>query len=209
MADDFETSFGIREIRYDVDRGFFLNGQHVKMQGMCLHHDGGSVGAAVPEGVWRRRLELLKTMGCNAIRMSHNPPAPELLDLCDRMGFLVMDESFDEWRIGKTAQGYSRYFDQWAIKDLTAMLHRDRNHPSIVMWSVGNEIREQPRPNGAEVLRPLVELCHQEDPTRPVTAACDNIAADGGADKVGVLKSAGYRGLQLCRPLASAPRNGL
>ncbi|MGA2059815.1 MAG: glycoside hydrolase family 2 TIM barrel-domain containing protein [Thermoguttaceae bacterium] len=180
LADDYETSVGVREIRYDVDKGFFLNGEHVKMQGMCIHHDGGCVGAAVPEGVWQRRLQLLKAMGCNAIRMSHNPPAPEMLDLCDRMGFLVMDEAFDQWKIAKTPQDYSRYFDQWSIKDLTAMLHRDRNHPSIVMWSVGNEIPEQTRPYGAEVLRPLVELCHKEDPTRPVTSACDNIAADGG-----------------------------
>jgi beta-galactosidase len=180
LGDIYESSFGIRDIRYDVDKGFFLNGEHIKMQGMCIHHDGGSVGAAVPEGVWERRLQLLKAMGCNALRMSHNPPDPKLLDMCDRMGFLVMDEAFDQWKIAKSPQDYSRYFDQWSIKDLTAMLHRDRNHPSIVMWSVGNEIREQTRPNGAEVLRPLVELCHKEDPTRPVTSACDNIAADGG-----------------------------
>jgi beta-galactosidase len=183
-ADDYETWVGIRDIQYDVDRGFLLNGQPVKMLGMCLHHDGGAVGAAVPEGVWERRLRLLKEMGCNAIRMSHNPPAPELLDLCDRLGFLVMDEAFDEWLIGKTRQGYARYFNEWSIKDLKAMLHRDRNHPSVVMWSVGNEIGEQTRTNGAAVLRPLVETCHREDFTRPVTAACDNVYTDTGGAKL-------------------------
>jgi beta-galactosidase len=177
-ADEFTTPFGIREIAYDVNQGFLLNGRQVKMQGMCLHHDGGSVGAAVPLGVWERRLIELKEMGCNAIRMSHNPPAPELLDLCDRMGFLVMDESFDEWKTGKVRQGYSNYFDKWSQRDLLDMLHRDRNHPSIVIWSVGNEIPEQTRANGADILRPLVETCHREDPTRPVTSACDNIFTD-------------------------------
>jgi beta-galactosidase len=178
VADDFTTPFGIREIAYDVNKGFLLNGQPVKMQGMCVHHDAGSVGAAVPIGVWVRRLQELKDMGCNAIRMSHNPPAPELLDLCDRLGFLVMDESFDEWKSPKVRQGYANYFDQWSQRDLMDMLHRDRNHPSIVIWSVGNEIGEQTRPDGADILRPLVETCHREDPTRPVTAACDNIYTD-------------------------------
>lgn len=195
VVDETETPFGIREIRYDVDRGFFLNGQHVKMQGLCLHHDGGSVGAAVPEAVWERRLRTLKEMGCNAIRMSHNPPAPELLDLCDRLGFLVMDEAFDEWRRGKVRQGYATFFDEWSQRDLSDMLQRDRNHPSIVLWSVGNEIPEQTRANGADVLRPLVETCHREDPTRPVTSACDNIYTDGAVttqDFLNLLDVVGY-----------------
>jgi len=179
--DEVNTAFGIRKIEYDVDRGFLLNGKQVKMKGVCLHHDGGCVGAAVPIGVWERRLRMLKNMGCNAIRTAHNPPAPEFLDLCDRLGLLVMDEAFDEWKIGKTTHGYNKYFDEWSQRDLTAMLHRDRNHPSVVMWSVGNEVREQPRPGGHEVLRKLVEICHREDPTRPVTQGCDNIAADGGS----------------------------
>ncbi len=177
-VDDYRTPFGIREIRYDVDKGFLLNGQPVKMQGMCIHHDGGSVGAAVPIAVWERRLRELKDMGCNAIRLSHNPPAPELLDLLDRMGFLVMDESFDEWKSHKVRQGYADYFDEWSQRDLADMLHRDRNHPSIVIWSVGNEIPEQTHTNGADILRPLVETCHREDPTRPVTSACDNVFTD-------------------------------
>jgi beta-galactosidase len=179
--DEVFTPIGIRKIEYDVDRGFLLNGKRVKMNGVCLHHDGGCVGAAVPIGVWQRRLRILKDMGCNAIRTSHNPPAPEFLDLCDCMGFLVMDEAFDEWKIGKTTYGYNKYFDEWSQRDLTAMLHRDRNHPSIVMWSVGNEVREQPRQGEHEVLRKLVETCHREDPTRPATQGCDNIAADRGS----------------------------
>jgi beta-galactosidase len=177
-VDDISTPVGIREIQYDVDRGFLLNGQQVKMNGVCLHHDGGCVGAAVPERVWERRLRTLKAMGCNAIRTAHNPPAPEFLDLCDRMGFLVMDEAFDEWRVGKREHGYHEYFDQWAQRDLIAMIHRDRNHPSVVLWSVGNEIPEQTRADGHEPLRMLVETCHREDASRPVTSGCDNIAAD-------------------------------
>ncbi len=181
IVDEVVTPIGIRKIEYDVDKGFLLNGKHVRMNGVCLHHDGGCIGAAVPKGVWERRLRVLKDMGCNAIRTSHNPPAPEFLDLCDRMGFLVMDEAFDKWQIGKITHGYNKYFDEWSERDLVAMLHRDRNHPSIVMWSVGNEVREQPRAGGHEVLRKLVEICHLVDPTRHVTQGCDNIAADGGS----------------------------
>ena len=179
--DEVTTEVGIRKIEFDVDKGFFLNEKHVKMNGVCLHHDGGCVGAAVPEAVWERRLKKLKEMGCNAIRTSHNPPAPEFLDLCDRMGFLVMDEAFDEWKYGKRKYGYYEYFDEWAERDLTAMIHRDRNHPSIVMWSVGNEIPEQKDEKGDEMLKPLIDICHREDPTRPVTSGLDNIAADGGS----------------------------
>ena len=194
-VDEFDTPFGIRTITYDVDKGFLLNGKQVKMHGMCLHHDGGCVGAAVPIQVWERRLRLLKAMGCNAIRTSHNPPAPEFLDLCDRMGFLVMDESFDEWTSAKVAHGYASYFKEWGIRDLTDMLHRDRNHPSVVLWSVGNEIAEQTMANGADILRPLVETVHKEDPTRPVTAACDSVYTDqGGAtlDFLNQLDIVGY-----------------
>ncbi len=186
-VDDLTTLVGIRKIEYDVNKGFLLNGEHIKMNGVCLHHDGGSVGAAVPVGVWKYRLKKLKEMGCNAIRTSHNPPAPEFLDLCDEMGFLVMDESYDEWEIGKRKYGYHVYFDKWGKRDLTSMLERDRNHPSIVIWSVGNEIPDQKTNEGIKTLRSLVEICHQIDPTRPVTSACDNIAADGGATKLGFL----------------------
>ncbi len=167
----------MREICFDVDKGFSLNGQQVKINGVCIHHDAGCVGAAVPERVWERRLQLLKEMGCNGIRSSHYPPAREFLDLCDRLGFLVMDEAFDEWALGKVYYGYHEYFDEWALDDLVSMLHRDRNHPSIVLWSVGNEIPEQSQREGAALLQELVDTVHEEDPTRPVTSACDNLAA--------------------------------
>ncbi|WP_274650790.1 glycoside hydrolase family 2 TIM barrel-domain containing protein [Paenibacillus humicola] len=183
LADEMETPFGFRAIAFDADRGFMVNGARVKLNGVCLHHDGGCVGAAVPERVWERRLQLLKEMGCNAIRMSHNPPSPELLDLCDRMGFFVMDEAFDEWthskaKSGSAAYGYYKYFDEWWERDLTDMLRRDRNHPSIIMWSVGNEIPEQSQPAGPGLLKRLMDVCRREDPTRPVTLACDNIGSD-------------------------------
>ena len=180
-VDEVKTPFGIRTIEYDADKGFFLNGKNIKMNGVCLHHDGGCVGAAVPVKVWERRLQVLKEMGCNAIRTSHNPVAPEFLDLCDKMGFLVMNEIFDEWKRGKVKYGYNIYFDQWAEKDIVSFINRDRNHPSVVMWSAGNEIREQPVEGGWELLRKLMDIFHSVDPTRPVTVGCDNIAADGGA----------------------------
>ncbi|MGH7512491.1 MAG: glycoside hydrolase family 2 TIM barrel-domain containing protein [Gemmatimonadales bacterium] len=179
VADESVTPFGIRSIAFDKDRGFLLNGRQVKMRGVNLHHEAGGLGAAVPEQVWARRLGLLKAMGANAIRTSHNPPAPEFLDLCDRMGFLVMAEAFDEWTFGKVPEGYHRYFAEWSERDLTDFVHRDRNHPSIVLWSAGNEIGEQTAPDGAQVLRRLVEILHREDPTRPVTTGNDNIAAEG------------------------------
>jgi beta-galactosidase len=177
VIDQCDTHIGIRSIEFDVDKGFLLNGNHVKLNGVCLHGDGGSVGAAVPEGVWVRRLRLLKEMGCNAIRTSHNPPAPEFLDLCDRLGFLVMDEAFDEWTAGKTLDGYHRFFGDWSQRDLVDFIHRDRNHPCVVLWSAGNEIQEQVLPGGALVLEPLVATVHREDPTRLVTAACDKLFA--------------------------------
>jgi len=178
-SDRLVSPFGIRTIAYDTDRGFLLNGRQVKMRGVNLHHDGGAVGAAVPERIWQHRLELLKAMGVNAIRTSHNPPAPEFLDLCDRLGFLVMAEAFDEWTFGKVPEGYHKYFGEWSERDVTDFVHRDRNHPSIVLWSAGNEIGEQSSPDGAQVLRRLVDIFHHEDPTRPVTTGNDNIVADG------------------------------
>ena len=131
------------------------------------------LGAAVHKRAIERQLEILKSMGCNAIRTSHNPPDPALLDLCDRMGFLVMDESFDEWKQSKTMYGYGRFFDEWSERDLTDMIHRDRNHPSIILWSIGNEIPEQENANAYEMSKRLVDICHREDPTRPVTSACN------------------------------------
>ncbi len=178
-VDVITTPFGIRRIAYDKDRGFLLNGVRVKMKGVNLHHDAGALGAAVPERVWEQRLRLLKAMGANAIRTSHNPPAPEFLDLCDRLGFLVMAEAFDEWTSGKVPEGYHQYFAAWSERDVTDFVHRDRNHPSIVLWSAGNEIGEQSTPEGVQVLRRLVDIFHREDPTRPVTTGNDQIYADG------------------------------
>jgi beta-galactosidase len=179
--DQVTTAFGIRDARFDADRGFLLNGERIKLNGVCLHHDGGAVGAAVPERIWQRRLALLKDMGCNAIRTSHNPPAPEFLDLCDTMGLLVMDEAFDEWRQAKLQTpeyGYHRYFDQWSARDLSDMIERDRNHPAVVIWSAGNEVPDQTDPQGPKTLQALVDILHAGDPTRPVTVGCDNIAAE-------------------------------
>jgi beta-galactosidase len=167
------TSFGIRTFEFTIDKGFFLNGKHVAIKGVCDHHDQGSLGAAVHKRAIERQLEILKSMGCNAIRTSHNPPDPALLDLCDRMGFLIMDESFDEWKQSKTMYGYGRFFDEWSERDLTDMIHRDRNHPSIILWSIGNEIPEQESANAYEMSKRLVDICHREDPTRPVTSACN------------------------------------
>ncbi len=174
-------TFGIREVKFDVDRGFLLNGEHVKMNGVCIHGDCGSVGTAVPERMWERRLELLQKMGCNAIRLSHNPPAPELLDLLDRMGFLVMAEAFDEWKQPKLQTplyGYHKYFDEWSARDMSAMIERDRNHPSIVIWSAGNEMPDQSDPHGPATLQTLLDIMRSKDPTRLVTVACDQIAAE-------------------------------
>jgi beta-galactosidase len=179
IIDDQITTFGIRKISYDTKNGFLLNGQRVKMNGVCLHHDGGPVGSAVPERVWERRFEILKAMGCNAIRTSHNPMASEFLDLCDKMGFVVMDEVFDEWTHGKVQNGYNKYFEEWSQIDLVDFIHRDRNHPSVVMWSAGNEIGEQSIDGGHEILKPLIDTFHREDNTRPVTTGNDHIAADG------------------------------
>ncbi len=181
VTDEYDTPFGIRHAVFDVDKGFLLNGEHVKLNGACLHHDAGCVGAAVPERVWHRRLEILREMGCNAIRTSHNPYAAEFLDLCDKMGFLVMNEAFDEWKVPKGQigpNGYSNYFDEWYERDVTNFVHRDRNRPSVVLWSAGNEIGDQSAPEGAETLRKLLKVFHREDPTRPVTAGCDRIASE-------------------------------
>lgn len=174
IADETQTYFGIRTFEFTEDQGFFLNGKHVKIKGVCLHHDLGCLGAAINKRAIERQLEIMKSMGCNAIRTSHNPPAPELLDLCDRMGFLVMDEAFDEWKRNKTSYGYGQFFDEWSEHDLTEMIRRDRNHPSIILWSIGNEIPEQDNANAYEMSKRLVDICHREDPTRPVTSACNN-----------------------------------
>ena len=173
-TDRYETRFGLRSPVFDPWKGFSLNGETVKLNGVCMHHDLGPIGTAVNTDALRRQLVNLREMGCNAIRTSHNPPAPELLDLCDEMGFLVIDEAFDEWRIAKVDNGYHRLFDVWAERDLRAMIRRDANHPCVIMWSIGNEIQEQGRSDGHETARFLAGICRDEDPTRPTTAGFNN-----------------------------------
>jgi beta-galactosidase len=175
--DRYETVFGFRTIKFDAHSGFFLNGEHVAIKGVCNHHDLGPLGSALNLRALERQLEILKEMGANAIRTSHNPPAPELLELADRMGFLVMDEAFDCWKRGKKKNDYHLLFDDWHEKDWRAQLRRDRNHPSVILWSTGNEIEEQRTPEGQRVAQELVRIAHEEDPTRPATAACNNTEA--------------------------------
>ena len=170
VLDRFVTPFGIRTIAFDAQKGFLLNGRHRKIQGVCNHHDLGALGAAVNRRATERQLQIMKSMGVNAIRTSHNPPSPELLEFCDRLGLVVMDEAFDMWRIPKVKNGYSKYFDQWGETDLRDQIRRDRNHPSVILWSIGNEIPEQRRADGWKVAKRLTEICHEEDRTRPVTA---------------------------------------
>jgi len=201
LLDQRTTKFGVRTAVFDANKGFLLNGKSIKLKGVCLHHDGGGVGAAVPEKIWRLRLEKLKTCGCNAIRTSHNPVAPEFLDLCDEMGFIVMEEAFDEWEYAKRKwingwnqtiygfDGYYQHFEQWSDRDLAAMIERDKNHPSIVMWSIGNEIDYANDPYGdpkdvanyniyrpdasrmVDIAKRLKAVIKSIDQTRPVTMA--------------------------------------
>jgi beta-galactosidase len=183
LVDEYETVFGFRTLKFDEKEGFYLNGEHVYLKGVCDHHDLGALGAALNLRALERQLEILKEMGVNAIRTSHNPPAPELLELADRMGFVVMDEAFDEWRRAKKKNGYHVIFDDWHEKDLRAQIRRDRNHPSIIMWSIGNEIGEQGNAEGHALAAELTKIVHEEDPTRPTTAAANN-------------RNSGYNGFQ-------------
>jgi beta-galactosidase len=171
VVDQVETPFGIRNITLDPERGLLLNGQRVTLQGVCMHHDLGALGSAINVRALERQLEILREMGVNAIRTSHNPPAPELLDLADRMGFLVLDEAFDAWALAKKPNDYHTLFAAWHDQDLRAMIRRDRNHPSVFAWSIGNEIPEQGKPEGWKLAAHLAEIARGEDRTRPVTAA--------------------------------------
>jgi beta-galactosidase len=174
VLDQQTATFGIRDAKFDADTGFWLNGVNLKIKGVCLHHDAGALGAAVPLAAWQRRFELLREAGVNAIRTSHNPVAPEFLDLADRMGFLVMNESFDTWTAAKHngEQGYNRFFTDWWEADTRAMVLRDRNHPSVVIYSIGNEIHDNlNEPAGFAKYKMQQDLVHQLDPTRPVTMA--------------------------------------
>jgi len=203
VMDDYSTTIGIRKIEFSPDKGMMVNGIPEKIKGVCLHQDAGSLGIAVPVGVWYERLKQLKAMGCNAIRPSHHPFAPEFYDLCDSMGFYVMDEAFDEWNkgyewgttensYGKVPYGYHLYFDQWAETDLKAMIRRDRNHPSVIMYSIGNEIPNQRTPDGVQLAKKLMEICHHEDSTRLVTSACDFVEDANSNGFLSTLDIAGY-----------------
>jgi beta-galactosidase len=183
IVDRYETVFGIRTVKFDAARGLLVNGEPVEIRGVCNHHDLGALGAAVNRRALERQLEILREMGVNAVRTSHNPPAPELLELADEMGFLVMDEAFDAWRRSKKKNDYHLLFDDWHEKDLRALVRRDRNHPSVILWSTGNEIGEQGNAEGHRLSEQLSRIVREEDPTRPVTAGANNV-------------NAGYNGFQ-------------
>ena len=173
LLDEYATRFGVRSIEISPEKGFVLNGVPRKFKGVCLHHDLGPLGAAVNKAALRRQLLIMKEMGCDAIRTAHNIPASWQMELCDEMGLMVMAESFDEWAVAKCKNGYNLFFDEWAEKDLVSLIRCNRNHPSIVMWSIGNEVNEQSRTGGGKVAKFLQDICHREDPTRPVTVGMD------------------------------------
>ena len=174
LKDEYSTRFGIRTIEIIPDKGFFLNGIATKFKGVCNHHDLGPLGAAVNDAAIRRQIRIMQDMGCNAIRTSHNMPAPELVRACDEMGMMLMLETFDEWKTPKLKNGYHNHFDKWAEKDLVNLLHHYRNNPSVVMWCIGNEVPDQGDVIwGAKLSRMLQDICHREDPTRPVTQGMD------------------------------------
>lgn len=175
VTDEYETRFGIRSIEFIPEKGFYLNGEHRKFKGVCNHHDLGPLGAAVSIPALRHQLTMLKDMGCDAVRTSHNTPAPELVSLCDEMGFMMMVEPFDEWDDAKCQNGYHRYFDEWAERDMISMLHAFRNSPSVIMWSIGNEVPSQCTADGYKTAAFLQSICHREDPTRPVTCGMDQV----------------------------------
>ncbi len=173
VLDRTETTFGIRTIEFTLHDGFHLNGQRLPLNGVCNHHDLGALGSAVNYRATERQLEMLKAMGCNAIRTSHNPPSPELMDLCQKMGFVVMCEAFDCWHTGKTSGDYHNVFDDWAEADVRSMVRHYRNNPAVITWSIGNEIPDQWRPAGPELAKNLTAFVHNEDPTRPTSVGCN------------------------------------
>ena len=194
VVDRYETPFGVRSFVFDANKGFILNGKQVKILGVCNHHDLGSLGAAVNTRALERQLEMLKAMGVNSIRTSHNPPAPELLELADKMGFIVMDEAFDMWKKEKTKFDYHLDWDQWHQRDLEDMVLRDRNHPSVIIWSIGNEVTEQwnANPEAGIISKELTAIVRNLDRTRVVTSACNFVTTDnkllteGNLDLVGI-----------------------
>jgi beta-galactosidase len=180
--DTYNTPFGVRTIEFTARNGFLLNGKRVEIKGTCNHHDLGALGAAFNLSALTRQLNMLKAMGCNSLRTSHNPPTPELLELADKMGFLVWDEAFDAWKKGKRKNDYNKLFDEWHDKDITALIRRDRNHPSVFIWSIGNEVMEQ---QNVELTKHLVDIMHREDPTRPVSNGYND--PDGGRNSGAVV----------------------
>jgi beta-galactosidase len=210
VLDDDKIPFGIRSAEFTPTNGFVLNGKKVVLKGVCLHHDGGAFGAAVPLAIWEQRLAGLRQLGVNAIRTAHNPPAPEFLDLCDRMGFLVMDEFFDCWTVGKNPFDYHLYFSEWSSRDAADTVRRDRNHPSVILYSIGNEIHDTPKPKIAiPIASNLVAVCHANDPTRPVTQALfrPNVSHDydnGLADLLDVVGT-NYRDNELLQAQRNKP----
>ena len=191
-VDEYTTTFGIRTIALEADKGFFLNGKVRKFQGVCNHHDLGPLGSAVNEAALRRQLTLLKEMGCDAIRTSHNMPAPELVRLCDEMGFMMMLEPFDEWDIRKCRNGYHLFFDEWAEKDMVNMLHQYRNDPAVVFWSIGNEVPSQCDTSGYNTAKFLSDICHREDPTRFTTCGMDQVLCVLNNGLAGLLDVPGF-----------------
>jgi beta-galactosidase len=210
LVENVATEFGIRRAEFRAESGFWLNGRNLKIKGVCLHHDAGALGAAVPRMAWQRRLTKLRQLGVNAIRTAHNPPDPELLRLCDRLGILVMDEFFDCWTVGKVPFDYHLDFNQWSRIDARDVVRRDRNHPSVILYSVGNEIRDTPKAELAKrILAGLVDVCHETDPTRPVTQALfrPNVSGDydtGLADMLDVIGT-NYRDQELLQAWHDKP----
>lgn len=194
-VDQYETTFGIRTLEFDKNDGFLLNHKKMKLKGVCLHHDLGALGAAFSVSAARRQLEKLIEIGVNAIRCVYNPPSPKFLDICDELGLLVIDEAFDEWKSQKLPNSYGKHFDSEAEKDLISMLHRDRNHPSVILWSIGNEVLEENQENGWIFAKFLSDICHREDSSRLVTAG---IANPSNAIKNGLCDYIDVVGLQCC-----------
>jgi len=208
--DESDIPFGVRDMRFKADTGFWLNGRNIKLKGVAIHADGGAFGMAVPRDVYMRRLNILKSLGVNAIRTAHHPFSPEFLDLCDQMGFVVMDEAFDMWTVAKNPQDYHLFFNDWSSEDARAMARRDRNHPAIAIWSIGNEIHDTPDAESAKAtLIRLRDIFHEEDPTRPVTQALfrPNVSHDyddGLADLLDVIGQ-NYRENELAKAHADKP----
>ncbi len=192
VIDQYKTPFGIRNFNFDLKKGFILNGKQVKIKGVCLHHDLGALGSAVNKSAIKRQLQILKDMGVNGIRTSHNPPAPELLELCDEMGFIVMDEAFDMWEKSKTEYDYSNDWEEWHKKDLQDFIKRDRNHPSVFIWSIGNEIPEQWEERGAEIGEELSQIVKKLDTTRPITAGMNPATKENKLASSSALDIIGY-----------------